>query len=53
MDPESRIKQTICESCHRSFWAWSSDRKVCRQCQPDPPAVVAATLRLIASGKAL
>lgn len=53
MDPESRKQDTVCMECKRHFWAWRSGRTVCRQCQPDPPPVVAAMLRLIESGKAL
>ena len=53
MEPESRKRETLCEKCGKAFWAWGSGRTICRQCSPDPPSVVAATLRLIESGKAL
>lgn len=46
---ESRKDEKICERCGKAFWAWGSGRTVCRQCEPDPPAVVQATLRLVNS----
>ncbi len=50
---DSRINQRLCDKCGRPYWAWSTGKKLCQQCAPDPPQVAAATLRLVREGKGL
>jgi uncharacterized Zn finger protein (UPF0148 family) len=32
----SRKNERVCEVCRHPFWAWSTGRTVCYQCQPLP-----------------